>query len=253
MSKHRIQALLQNFLGYRNYLFLFSLFTIVRIKWLGYEKGFLYFCRLIPKEGVILDIGANIGVMSVCMAQKCPGSMVYAFEPIAEAADTWERVVTFYSLKNVQLFRTALGNQNGETTMQLPVKHGSRLHGLSNIQEPDFLPEAGGLQYRVPITRLDDMEALDHITSVSAIKIDVENYEVFVFRGGEKLIRKHKPLIFCEVWNNPAGSACREFLSGLGYSIHYFDGNKLQPYTGQTVLDLFFLPSKVSDLMNQKP
>jgi hypothetical protein len=56
-------------LGLDNYLFLFSLFIIKKLRWDKNEKDFIHFLNLLPREGIVLDIGANIGVMSYYLAR----------------------------------------------------------------------------------------------------------------------------------------------------------------------------------------
>lgn len=242
MIKYNFQALLQKVLGYKQYLFLFSLYAIHRISNGAKEKHFRFFCSLVTEGGIILDIGANIGAVSVYLCKRFPDSKIYAFEPIPPAADTLERVVAHHSLPNLILFRTALGDRNGEVTMHMPISHRSKMHGLSHITDKTIGKKKEGINYAVTLKKLDDISELQTADRVTAIKLDVENYEVFVLRGGIELLKKHRPPIFCEVWKNQLGNECKQLLTDLGYGIHYFDGEKLVPYSGQSQLDLIFLP-----------
>ncbi len=244
MIKYNFQALLQKMLGYKQYLFLFSLYTSKRILKSAKEKHFRFFCDLIKGGGIILDIGANIGAVSVYLCKRFPDSRIYAFEPIPPAADTLEKVVAHHSLANLVLFRTALGDRNGKVTMHMPISYRSKMHGLSHISERTIGKKKEGINYTVTLQKLDDIIELQTADRVSAIKLDVENYEVFVLRGGIELLKKYRPPIFCEVWENQLGNECKQFLTDLGYQIHFFDGVKLVPYTGQSQLDLIFLPVK---------
>jgi hypothetical protein len=72
--------------------------------------------------------------------------------------------------------------------------------------------------YSVPIRTLDELA--EHLGPVRAIKIDAENFEYFVFRGGEELLRQHKPMIYCELWDNEHRMRCFDFLcQEIGYKI----------------------------------
>lgn len=68
--------------------------------------------------------------------------------------------------------------------------------------------------------------------SICAIKIDVEGAELEVLKGLKLTIEKHRPYIYCEVWNLPAESdplyaekteragEIFNLMSSIGYSIY---------------------------------
>ena len=59
-----IKYVLQKLLGLQTYLYVFARFVIIKIRWDKKEKDFFHFMKLISDEGIILDLGANIGVTS---------------------------------------------------------------------------------------------------------------------------------------------------------------------------------------------
>ena len=60
--KTAVKFILQKILGFSTYLYVFALFVIVKIRWDKKENDFFHFMKLIPEGGLILDLGANIGV-----------------------------------------------------------------------------------------------------------------------------------------------------------------------------------------------
>src|SRR5437764_6126474 len=120
MIENFIKRLLQRVFGFKDYLFIFSIFTINRLKWGAIEKEFLEFMKLVPDDGVILDLGANIGIMTTHIASRRRKAMVYSFEPIAENLITLKRIVRHYKLSNVKVFECALGDHDGEIKMVMP-------------------------------------------------------------------------------------------------------------------------------------
>jgi hypothetical protein len=67
------------------------------------------------------------------------------------------------------------------------------------------------------------MKTLDQLfpnTKVQAIKLDVENYEYFVLKGGENLILRNNPIIYVELWDNENRQKCFQFIQELGYQIY---------------------------------
>ncbi len=241
--KDIIRAVSQKLIGYKNYLFLFSLFTIRRIRRGVHEEEFIFFMGMIPPESIILDIGANIGIMTASLARRFPKAKVYSFEPIPDNIEALEKVVNHYKLHNVIIFETALGEEKGELKMILPVVNNAKMQGLSHVVEDETSGTIEkGIQYTVPVLKLDDIPELQSVSDIAAIKIDVENFEYYVLKGGEAMLIKHMPLIFCELWDNDRRKLCMDYLSGLGYRVAIFDGKQLIPFTGQPVLNFFFIP-----------
>lgn len=240
MLKNLTRSLLQKLLGFDRYLFFFSIIHIIRIQWGLSEKAFRYFVNMIDGEGVILDIGANIGSMTVVFAQAHPHTIIYSFEPIGSSRNALERVIRFYALKNVKVFAYALGDSNGMVDMVMPYEGKSKMQGLSHIVETGN--EEPGEHYSIPIQKLDDIVALQSVAKISAIKIDVENFEYFVLKGGRAILEKHRPLVFCELWDTERRSLCFELMLELGYRVKVFQNGGLMDYTGNKALDFFFLP-----------
>jgi len=242
MFKDLIRAGCQKLIGFENYLFVFSLINIARIRsGRGFEKEFQYFTGLITGEGIILDIGANIGIMTVTLAKKCTQAKVYAFEPIPQNIRTLERVIKHYQLNNVQIFPIALGDKNEEIKMIMPEMQHSKMQGLSHVLEASDQHEPGEI-FSIRMETLDDVPALQVIAKVSAIKIDVENFEYYVLKGGRELLIKHRPIVYCELWNDGRRSLCIEFMQRLGYKVKIYQKGGLVDFTGQPAINFFFLP-----------
>lgn len=240
--KNLLRSLCQKILGYHNYLFVFALFSIKRIRWgMGHEKEFSFFTNMIPKEkSVILDVGANIGVMSAYMAMTHRGAEVFSFEPIPDNQATMEKVIRWHKLNNVKLFKTALGEEAGEIRMVVPVVGNSQMQGLSHVVENDA--EEAGETFMVPVQRLDAIQELRNADRISAIKIDVENFEYYVLKGAHDLLIKHKPIIYCELWNNERRTQCLAYIQELGYRIMTYQNDTLVPFNNQDVMNFFFIP-----------
>ena len=63
--------------------------------------------------------------------------------------------------------------------------------------------------------------------AISAIKIDVENFEFFVLDGGKELLKKHQPVIYAELWDNANRHSCFQLLIALGYQTFVVINNQL--------------------------
>jgi len=238
MVKNFFKRSLQKVLGFDNYLFLFSIYSINRSK---RDKEFIYFMNRIQEKGVILDIGANIGIMSVSLAKKFKLSEVYSFEPMPSNLKALKRIVNYYNIKNITLEEFALGEENGELKMVMPVIDNVKMQGLTHILSSERYPTTNdGVIFNVPVKKLDDIEALKSLPLITAIKIDVENYEYEVLKGGRHLLVKHKPIIYCELWPGEQRKRAINYLRDLGYKTEVFDGEKFVKYEGQESTNFIF-------------
>jgi hypothetical protein len=100
------------------------------------------------------------------------------------------------------------------------------MQGLEHIIYKSITEFNDGITFSVPQYRLDDIPELQNL-SIDAIKIDVENFEYQVFLGAKHLIIQHKPIIYCELWNNENRVKCLELMKEWGYSIFVLQENKL--------------------------
>lgn len=241
MLETLIKRLLQSVLGFENYLFIFSRFTIKRLELGQIEKEFLQFMKLVPNNGVILDLGANIGIMTAHMASRRPQAKVFAFEPIPQNIKALKRITQFFKLSNVTIFEMALGEENGEAKMVMPVIDGVKMQGLSHVMHKTIEDNNDGMYFSVPLRKLDDLTELQNI-QINAIKIDVENFEYFVLNGGISLIKKNKPVIYCELWDNNNRTQTFNLLKAAGYSTMVAEGDHLVPFQNQNIQNFIFVP-----------
>ncbi|MCA1760932.1 MAG: FkbM family methyltransferase, partial [Bacteroidales bacterium] len=214
-----VKYILQKILGFKTYLYIFARFVIVKIRWDKKEKDFFHFLKLLPDEGIVLDLGANIGVTSYHLAKKLPKSTIFSFEPLKINMEILKRIKKRFGLKNIREFMIALGNENTTLEMVMPVINNVPMHGLSHVLHKEITENNTGLKFKVPMVRLDDFQELKNSGKrITGMKIDVENYEFYVLKGAEKLIEKNKPVIYCELWENDSRKKCFSFLNNLGYS-----------------------------------
>jgi FkbM family methyltransferase len=219
--KTLVKFVLQKALGFKNYLFVFSLYITATLKRNRKEGDFLHFLSMLPEDSTILDIGANIGVMTLQIARKLPGAIVYSFEPVPDNLYNIRRLIKFYKIENVKVFEIALGNSNGTAEIIMPEYNHVKFHGLSHVEGVEGTEGDSGIKYSVPIRKLDDLDEMQTLSKpVSGIKIDVENYEYNVLDGARKLLIKYKPIIYAELWENQNRTDCIKLLNEIGYTAY---------------------------------
>lgn len=226
--KNGIKYVLQKSLGFQNYLYVFALFKIRTLKKDRKEKDFFHFINLLKdKEGAILDIGANIGIMSVHLAQKVPNDMIHAFEPIPDNASVLRKIVKRFKLNNVYLHELALGEHEGKVQMILPYNGKTKMQGLSHVKHESIDEWNEGQEFEV---RMNTLDQLFGEARIQGIKIDVENFEYYVLKGGKQMLEKNKPFIYAELWDNRNRELCFELLHSLSYLAYVIENNAVVPF-----------------------
>ncbi len=166
--------------------------------------------------------------MTVHLAKGIKDITVYGFEPMPHNIHAFNRIVKFFKLNNVKLFETALGNTQGEVEMVMPVISAVRMQGLSHVVHESITENNEGERMKVPLNVLDKMgEIIHHPKRISAIKIDVENFEFFVLDGAKNLIMKNKPVVYAELWDNQNRYDCFRLFDGLNYQTFVTINNQL--------------------------
>ena len=73
--------------------------------------------------------------------------------------------------------------------------------------------------------------------SIDLLKVDVEGYELEVFKGAVGVLAAHHPLIFCEIEgrHNAAYSQVFRLLRGSGYRSFINQGGVFRPFEGEDI------------------
>ena len=95
--KNGIKLILQKLLGYQNYLYVFAKFKIKTLKQDKKEGDFFHFMDSISKNGAILDIGANIGIMTYHLSKRFADRKIYSIEPMPDNLKVLNKIInTFF-------------------------------------------------------------------------------------------------------------------------------------------------------------
>lgn len=163
-----------------------------------YERRILHYLEsLVPKGGVVLDIGANIGNHALFLSRKA--GEVHCFEPNPRAYRRLERNIALNRISNIRVHRFGLGDRN--LTARFTETPGNLGAGHFD-QDGDI---------ELQIRKGDDAISLPRI---DLIKSDVEGMEARVFKGLRGTIRKQRPVIAFECHDIEGWEAIRENLPG---------------------------------------
>jgi hypothetical protein len=76
-----------------------------------------------------------------------------------------------------------------------------------------------------------------NIKKVDFIKCDVEGLEFSVFKSFLETIRKHRPIILCELEDPKERNTLLELLSPFFYKLYYLENKKLRPLSADSRVD----------------
>ncbi len=247
MLKHFIIRNLHSLFGFENYLFIFSVFKILTLDFDKRKKEYVYFSKLFEKDANIIVIGANTGITTIPVAKNVKNGKVIAIEPVPVNFRTLQRVINYFKLQNVIPVNIALGRENGVIEMILPIINKTKSHGLAYVKDDSIKGFQEGIKYNVTLKKLDDVEEVRKM-KVDGIKIVSENYEKFIFEGGEEIINKNRPLIYCELWFNENRNKTLSLIKSWNYDIKVLENNKLVSYLSEKhrTKNLFFVPNENS-------
>src|SRR5450756_281599 len=151
---------------------------------------------------VFFDIGSNMGLYSVYVGVACPQTVTYAFEPVPYI---WKKNCAFHEanqlpVKNV--FQAALSDHEGLQNIFIPVFTGA----VEVEQTATLRVDSWQANHEKVETVAIQCFTLDGFTAgrtlpagFCALKIDVENFEAAVLRGGRKFIMERRPWMVCEI------------------------------------------------------
>lgn len=146
--------------------------------------------NLVKEDGVILDIGANIGNHTLFFCNILKAKKVYSFEPQKYIYTLLERNVNINSLQDrVELFNIGLGDVRLNCNIKTPPKRLLRLNlGCTHLIDT----EDGDVEV-FPLDTLGIDEKIDFI------KMDTEGFENKILKGAINLIKRDRPIVWVEI------------------------------------------------------
>lgn len=190
----------------------------------AFERQEIDFCEKLLSEipdPVFLDVGANIGVHSLCWATRNVSLRGQLFEPAKATAELLRRNITRNGLSDrLKVHELALSSRSGEASF-----FECSDNAFSSLKDTHRMEVVA--QTRVPVVTLDEWASSNNLNSVDLIKIDVEGLEHDVVLGAQSVLKAYRPHLFVEIfggqYSNPNPSATIELIRGLGYEAYTFD------------------------------
>ncbi len=159
------------------------------------------------KNGLAMDIGANIGNHSLYFSKRF--KEVHSFEP--NPATYTLLSFNLRDIPNATPFNFGLGQEAGHLELN---------ENLQNMGESSIVykPQGGTRTVNIELKVLDEIS--NEITDLIFMKIDVEGYEHSVLAGSAATIERHQPIIVMEQHATEFSDGSTDsirLLSQLGY------------------------------------
>ena len=211
------------------------------VKWYGADKLF---------NGVTVDVGANVGTHSIYFSSL--SKKVLSFEPHTKTYRLLD--INTDSYNNIFCFNFALSDSAGTEILHAHPANLAGAHLSKYTKNMAGLGEGSidemHYEQEVNVSTLDlIVDSTDY--PIKLLKIDAEGHELNVLKGGEGIIKKHKPVILFEQalngFDENERSPVIDFLKRLGYekfcyvssSIKARDHYDNPPGVIRTLIDVF--------------
>lgn len=174
-------------------------------------------CALVKdKNGIALDIGANIGNHSLFFSKRFDA--VISFEPVPNNCLLLKANLFLNQIQNITLIEKALSNTN----TKMGIDKGNSRNTNNTISELHKKDEDAANQIMVDVVVGDaELETLNLTQKITLIKIDVEGHEPFVVAGLRKTISTHQPIVYWEAFSKDEAEKTKALLMEMGYSNFY--------------------------------
>lgn len=147
------------------------------------------------KNPCCIDIGANLGLISLSVLSEIPDIKIFAFEPGPAQREFLKKTITHNKLeKKISVNGSALGREEGTAKFVL--------HKTSDAAKDGFLDTGRGshtTEIEIPVLTLDGWWQKEEKPHVDVVKIDTEGAELWVLEGGKHFVSLNKPVIYLEI------------------------------------------------------
>jgi FkbM family methyltransferase len=144
--------------------------------------------------GIMLDIGANVGLISIPLAIKHKNTQFYCFEAHPRIFHRLENNVNLNKISNIKTVNCAISNSKEKKLTFYAQKQTSNM-GLSSLK---LNPDIKNFEEISIFNDGIDNIFIDSSEPVSLIKIDTQGSEIDVLESGMQIIKRDRPIIIFE-------------------------------------------------------
>ena len=168
-----------------------------------------------------MDVGANIGIVSLAVLSRVPDARVFAFEPGPHQHDLFAETIARNDLHRCDL---ALPDGAVRPPRDEPLRR-ARAAARRRGRFRDTGRSGPARFVTVDTDTLDRWWERLGRPPLDVIKLDTEGSELLVLRGAVEIVRRHRPALFLEIDERNlrpyayGTDDVRAFLEELGYEL----------------------------------
>lgn len=178
------------------------------------------------KSTYFIDVGANIGLISLNVLNETPEINIFCFEPGPEQCAMLRKTIRINKLdEKIRLYQYSMGDQEGEARFAVHKSVHTSGDGFFDTKR------AGKCKIiNVAVDTLDNWWKSVNCPTVKVVKIDTEGAELWVLKGGSEFIKRCRPVLILEINRDnikPYPYNERDvlkWLNGMRYGVKKLDG-----------------------------
>jgi FkbM family methyltransferase len=181
----------------------------------GELNNILAIVGLLPENCIVVDAGANIGLVAVPIAHavRARRGLVHAFEVQRMMSYALCGAAALNDLENLIVHCQALGAAVGEIGIARPDYSQPQDFGTFSL-----LDNVGPSVDRIAVVTIDSLD----LPRLDFLKIDVEGMEIDVLKGARQSVQRSEPWVWVEYWKVDREEIKAQF-AGLEYKFYLID------------------------------
>lgn len=160
------------------------------------EPETLEWIDLMPRDSILWDVGANIGLYSIYAAKKI-NAKVWAFEPSVFNLNLLaQNIFLNEATNNICIVPLPLSGKTGASKMHMPSKEsGGALSTFGELYGWDGKPILQLFEFQTIGVSMDDALKMLPILKPDFIKMDVDGIEHLILSGGKEVLSTVKGVL----------------------------------------------------------
>jgi FkbM family methyltransferase len=181
--------------------------------------------QLLQGEGTLIDLGANIGTISIPVGMT--GTRVLAVEMLPHNTMKLGLAALLNRLGHFRIIQSAVTDNNG-------IVGYIGDEAWAQVSAEKMTRQAVGLRLDT-ILDLIELDSPSFLKEPIAMKIDIEGHELQALHGAEQVLREYRPTFIFEsiqvATDRPERAMfLKEFVSSTGYALYLLRGTVLSPH-----------------------
>jgi FkbM family methyltransferase len=211
-----------------------------------HEDDFNFLRHQALAQGLVLDLGANIGQSAISVAAVQPGLQILSIEanPACEAG---LKATARLLGQRYQYRLVGVGASEGVLTFHVPVRS-SRMLLQEGTFDPDSLMSPAsvarmgvpGRDYTVAVVASIPVITVDSLNlSPRVVKMDLQGLELAALQGMAQTLARSRPVLMIEIGERHEDIV--KLLAEHGYARYHWDGQRLQAGVRDDTLNAIFV------------